>query len=195
MLLNMCAVLESLNPFPFMCLQCPAQILAFRERDQVNLFSFQWDFAQVDALWIYCEVVTKHLQRVVALRLFSSFLFSFFFFFFFSLRREQKMVTLLSSNYSSFRETCLICLLSSVLCQVGFDQTRSCQHSVVSIHSKLVTSELWSVIWSRSHCSSSFSLYWFPFSSSLLPWSLTACFLVLLFHSFSEWISMSHDLK
>jgi len=69
------------------------------------------------------------------------------------------MVTLLSSNYSSLRETCLICLLSSALCQVGFDQMRSCQHSVVSIQSELVTSELWSVIWSRSHCSSSFSLY------------------------------------
>lgn len=156
-----------------------------------ELFSFQWDFAQVDALWIYCEVVTKHLQRVIALRLFS---FGFFpFFFFFPLRKEQKMATLLSSNYSSFRETCLICLLSSALCQVGFDQMCSCQHSVVSIQSKLVTSELWSVIRSRSHCSSSFSLYWFPFLFSLLPWSLTACF--LLFYSFSEWISMSHDLK
>lgn len=52
------------------------------------------------------------------------------------------MATPLSSNYSSFRETCLIWLLSSALCQVGFDQMCSCQHSVVSIQSKLVTSEL-----------------------------------------------------
>lgn len=156
-----------------------------------QLLLFQWDFAQVDALWIYCEVVTTQSQSK---RLFSSFLFPFFSPFFF-LRREQNVVTLLSCNYSSFRETCLTCLLSFALCQVGFDQMRSCQHSVVSIQSKLVTSELWSVIWSRSHCFSSFSLYWFPFSFSLLPLSLTACFLLLLFYSFSEWISISHNLK
>lgn len=118
-----------------------------------DAFVVQWDFAQVDVLWINCEVITKHLQRVIALRLFSSYLFSFFPFF---KKGTKKMVTTLSSNYSSFRETCLICLLSSVLCQVGFDQMLSCRHSIVSIQSELVTSELWSVIWSRSHCSSSF---------------------------------------
>ena len=43
-----------------------------------ELSSFQWDFAQVDALRVYCGVVSKHLQRVIALRTCFSFLFFLF---------------------------------------------------------------------------------------------------------------------